>query len=125
MAYGPFATLAEYRQWMSMTCLGDDPMFFNNRDRIVGLAARYRLPDFHMAREFVDAGGLMSYGESMGSSYYKAASYVDKVVNGATVISISASPVCKYIACAPTRMKASRCLSRACRASSSTRRAAT
>ena len=63
--------------------LPDDPMFFNNRDRIVALAAKYRLPDFHMASQFVEAGGLMSYGENMRTSYYKAASYVDKVANGA------------------------------------------
>lgn len=62
--------------------LPDDPMFFNNRDRIVALAAKYRLPDFHMASQFVEAGGLMSYGENMRASYYKAASYVDKVANG-------------------------------------------
>ena len=36
-----------------------------------------------MAREFVEAGGLMSYGENMKASYYKAASYVDKVAKGA------------------------------------------
>ena len=68
--------------------LPDDPMFFNNRDRIVALAVQHRLADFHMAREFVEVGGLMSYGENMKASYYKAASYVDKVAKGAKPASL-------------------------------------
>ena len=74
---------ADRAQAGAIFLLPDDPMFFNNRDRIVALAAQHRLADFHMAREFVEAGGLMSYGENMKGSYYKAASYVEKVANGA------------------------------------------
>lgn len=63
--------------------LPDDPMSFNARARIVAFAARNRMPDFYWASEFVEAGGLLSYGENLRNSYVNAASYVDKVVKGA------------------------------------------
>jgi putative ABC transport system substrate-binding protein len=63
--------------------LPDEPLFLNVRTRIVELAARHRLPAFYGAREFVDAGGLMSYGENLASAYRNAASYVRRVANGA------------------------------------------
>ena len=63
--------------------LPDEPMFPNGRGSIVELAARHRLPAFYGVREFVDAGGLMSYGENLRTAYRKAASYVDSVARGA------------------------------------------
>lgn len=61
----------------------DDPMVINLRPQIVELAAKYRMPDFYWASEFVAAGGLMSYGENLGSSYRAAAAYMDKIKKGA------------------------------------------
>lgn len=63
--------------------LGDDPLSLNLRDQIVGLAQRHGMPDFYWAREFVDAGGLMSYGESLRGDYQVAASYVARLMQGA------------------------------------------
>lgn len=63
--------------------LPDEPLFLNVRARIVELAARHRLPAFYGAREFVDAGGLMSYGENLASAYRSVASYVRRVADGA------------------------------------------
>jgi putative tryptophan/tyrosine transport system substrate-binding protein len=63
--------------------LPDEPMFPNGRASIVELAARHRLPAFYGAREFVDDGGLMSYGENLRTAYRKAASYVNSVARGA------------------------------------------
>lgn len=63
--------------------LPDDPMVFNMRARIVAFAANRRLPDFYWTSEFVEAGGLLSYGASLRESYAAAASYIDKVVKGA------------------------------------------
>ena len=63
--------------------LPDEPMFTNGRRSIVELAARHRLPAFYGAREFVDAGGLMSYGENLRTAYRKAASYVNSLARGA------------------------------------------
>lgn len=51
----------------------DDPMMINLRFQIVELAAKYRMPDFYWASEFVASGGLMSYGENLRSSYRAAA----------------------------------------------------
>jgi len=60
----------------------DDPMFYNNRARIVELAAKYHLPDSYWVSDYVEAGGLMSYGENLRSSYRGAATYVDKIAKG-------------------------------------------
>ena len=54
-----------------------------NRDLIVALAAKYRLPTIYPAREFVDAGGLMSYAVNYSQLFYRAATLVDKVFKGA------------------------------------------
>lgn len=62
----------------------DDPLMLNLRPQLVGLAAKYRMPDFYWASEFVEAGGLMSYGENLRSSYRAAAGYVDKIKKGAS-----------------------------------------
>jgi len=63
--------------------LPDDPMAFNVRDRIVAFAAKNRMPDIYWASEFVEAGGLLSYGANLRDSYVEATAYVDKVVKGA------------------------------------------
>jgi putative tryptophan/tyrosine transport system substrate-binding protein len=63
--------------------LPDEPFFFAKRADIVALAAQHRLPAFYGIREFVDAGGLMSYGESMVGSYRSLADYVGKIAAGA------------------------------------------
>ena len=63
--------------------LPDEPGFLTNRAQIVELAAKHRLPAFYGAREYVDEGGLMSYGENLRTAYRNAASYVSKVARGA------------------------------------------
>jgi putative ABC transport system substrate-binding protein len=55
----------------------------SNRDLIVALAAKYRLPTIYPAREFVDAGGLMSYAVNYSQLFYRTATLVDKVFKGA------------------------------------------
>jgi putative ABC transport system substrate-binding protein len=63
--------------------LPDEPFFFARRADIVALADRYRLPSFYGVREFVDAGGLMSYGESLSAAFRGVGSYVSKLASGA------------------------------------------
>lgn len=63
--------------------LPDDPLMLNVRPQMVELATKNRMPDFYWAREFVDSGGLMSYGENLRSSYAAAASYFAKIKKGA------------------------------------------
>jgi len=53
------------------------------RRRLVDLAATYRLPAAYPAREYVDAGGLMSYGANLADLHQRAATYVDKILKGA------------------------------------------
>jgi putative tryptophan/tyrosine transport system substrate-binding protein len=58
------------------------PIFTQNRTRIVELAAKNRLPAIYAWKEFVDVGGLMSYGVSLPDLYRRAATYVDKILKG-------------------------------------------
>jgi putative ABC transport system substrate-binding protein len=59
------------------------PMLYGEHKRIVELAAKSRLPAMYAAREFVDDGGLMSYGASLPNLFRGAATYVDKILKGA------------------------------------------
>jgi putative ABC transport system substrate-binding protein len=58
-------------------------MLLNERRRLVDLAIKHRLPAVYGGREFVDAGGLMSYGADLADSWRRAATYVDKILKGA------------------------------------------
>jgi putative ABC transport system substrate-binding protein len=58
-------------------------MFITERRRLVDLAVKNRLPAVYGLREFVDAGGLMSYGANPADSFRRAATYVDKILKGA------------------------------------------
>ena len=60
-----------------------DPTFFENRATIVRLAARARVPTIYEFRDFVEAGGLMSYGTDIRRMYIRLASYVDRILKGA------------------------------------------
>jgi putative tryptophan/tyrosine transport system substrate-binding protein len=59
------------------------PMLFTERKRIVDLAANLRLPLISMGREFVQLGGLMSYGADVTDSFRLSGNYVDKILKGA------------------------------------------
>jgi len=63
--------------------LPDEPVFLTRRALIVELAAKHRLPAFYGVREFVDEGGLMSYGENLRTAYRNAAAYVGNLARGA------------------------------------------
>ena len=56
--------------------------FFAERKRIVELAGKLRLPAIYFPKEFVDEGGLMSYGADFEDLFRKAAHYVDKILKG-------------------------------------------
>jgi putative ABC transport system substrate-binding protein len=68
----------------ALLVLPDDNMTYNARVELNELLKRRRLPAIFGAREFVDVGGLMSYGPSLTSSYRNVAVYVDKVLRGAS-----------------------------------------
>jgi putative ABC transport system substrate-binding protein len=66
----------------ALTVLGG-AMLFSERRRLVDLAAKHQLPTVYSWREFVDAGGLMSYGPDLADMLRRAATYVDKILKGA------------------------------------------
>jgi putative ABC transport system substrate-binding protein len=59
-----------------------------NRATIASLAAKHRLPAIYQYREFVEVGGLLSYGPNLRESYRRAATYVDKILKGAQPTSL-------------------------------------
>ncbi len=60
-----------------------NPVTFANRGKVVSFAQRNRLPSMYGIRDYVDAGGLMSYGPSPADLYRRAATFVDKILKGA------------------------------------------
>jgi len=60
-----------------------DSIFVGQRRRIVDLAARAKLPAIYYQREYVDAGGLISYGASLWDMFHRSAADVDKILRGA------------------------------------------
>ena len=63
--------------------VGSDPLVTANRIAISTLAAAARLPTMHSGREFVEAGGLLSYGPSFADLFRRTGNYVDKILRGA------------------------------------------
>lgn len=59
-----------------------DPLFNSNEKRVTELALKHRLPSIHANREYAEAGGLMSYGDSLTYFFRRAAFYVDKILKG-------------------------------------------
>jgi putative ABC transport system substrate-binding protein len=60
-----------------------DPLTYSLRREIADLSAKFRLPAVYPSREWVEAGGLMSYGADRRQMYRRAAEYVDKILKGA------------------------------------------
>jgi putative ABC transport system substrate-binding protein len=63
--------------------VGAAPFFSLRRPQLAELAIRYRMPSIFGNRAYVEAGGLMSYGQKITDNYLRAASYVDKIFKGA------------------------------------------
>jgi len=70
--------------------------FFAERKRIVELAVKYRLPAIYFQKEFVDEGGLMSYGTDNTDLYRRAAVYVDKILKGAKPADLPVQQATKF-----------------------------
>jgi putative ABC transport system substrate-binding protein len=70
--------------------------FFAERKRIVELAAKYRLPAIYPQKEYVDEGGLMSYGVDSADLYRRAAVYVDKILKGAKPADLPVQQATKF-----------------------------
>lgn len=76
-----FAAMA--RERAGALLVAPDTIFLSNRSRLADLAAKNQLPTMHGQREYVEAGGLMSYGPSPTAAYRRAAFFVDRILKGA------------------------------------------
>jgi putative ABC transport system substrate-binding protein len=72
------------------------PRFIAERKRIVELAGKHRLPAIYPQKEFVDEGGLMSYGADYTDLYRRAAVYVDKILKGAKPADLPVQQATKF-----------------------------
>jgi len=76
--------------------VGPDPLFFNERARLLEFARTARLPAIYPFRDFVDAGGLMSYSVDATEVYRSAARYVDRILKGAKPAELPVEQPGKY-----------------------------
>ena len=75
-----FAMLA--RQQVGAIMVGSDPYYLSRREKIIALAARYAIPAFYELPDFVDDGGLMSYGTDIEDGYRQAGVYAGRILKG-------------------------------------------
>ena len=73
-----------------------DPFTASHYKQIVELAARYRLPAIYAIRDYVNEGGLMSYGTDAVDMYRRAASYVDQILRGANPANLPVQAQTKF-----------------------------
>jgi putative ABC transport system substrate-binding protein len=71
-------------------------LMFANHKRIAGFALKRRLPSMYTRREFVDAGGLISYGADLADSYRRVAYFVDKILKGAKAADLPVEQPTKF-----------------------------
>ena len=89
-----FRTMTD--SWAQALLILADGMFFAYRARLAALAVVHRLPTMVAAKEYVEAGGLISYGTSYPDQYRRAAIYVDKILRGAKPADLPVEQATKF-----------------------------
>ena len=91
---GAFSTMTKAN--VRALFVGDNPAYLIHRDQLLALAAKHRLPTLFGHREFVPAGGLMSYGPSLADVFRRAAGYVEKIRKGAKPANLPVDQASKF-----------------------------
>jgi putative ABC transport system substrate-binding protein len=73
-----------------------DPFFASKRERLVALSAQHAMPATYEFREFVEVGGLMSYGTVLSDGFHKGGNYVGKILKGAKPADLPVEQVNKF-----------------------------
>jgi putative ABC transport system substrate-binding protein len=89
-----FATMRERR--VGALLIGADPFFSSRLQQIVALTARDALPAMYISREFVEEGGLISYGNDTADAYRRAGVYVGRILNGASPTDLPVDQATKF-----------------------------
>ncbi|HEX9324060.1 MAG TPA: ABC transporter substrate-binding protein [Xanthobacteraceae bacterium] len=89
-----FAAIAG--QKMAALLVGDDPFLQSQRDQLVRLAARHAVPAIYFSRDFVDAGGLISYGPSIIDAYRLVGVYTGRILKGEKPADLPVQAPTKY-----------------------------